>query len=160
MNVLTPVAAKVGSISWLPRFLPQITAVDRSVQSVSGGRLSILKIAGLPNLMLGHVGRKSGRLMRTPLLCVPWRDGYLIAGSNFGAEKAPVWILNLRAMIERGDLVNISVQHEAFATVPRELSGEERETAWAHMVQTWPNFDLYRQRTNRTIPVFFLQRAG
>ncbi len=42
------------------RLLPQITATDKFIQRVSRGRVTLLDIAGLPNLMLTVNGRKSG----------------------------------------------------------------------------------------------------
>ncbi len=101
MNLLTPVAGWIGSISWMPRLLPQITAVDKFLQRITRGRVSLLKIAGLPNLMLTVPGRKSGIPRTTPLLCVPFQGGNLVAGSNFGGEKPPVWVVNVRAAAER-----------------------------------------------------------
>jgi len=41
-----------------------------------------------------------------------------------------------------------------------ELTGEERATAWRTMLETWPNYAKYEQRTERTIPVFRLERAS
>ena len=42
--------------------------------------------------------------------------------------------------------------------VVRELTGDERDRAWEHMIKTWPNYARYAERTDRTIPVFFLDR--
>ena len=39
--------------------------------------------------MLTVIGRKSGIPRQTPLLCVPYGDDILIAGSNFGSDKQP-----------------------------------------------------------------------
>ena len=66
-------ADRIG-ISWMPKLLPQIVAVDRALERVSGGGLSLLDVAGLPNLVLTTTGRKSGEPRRTPLLCVPTPD--------------------------------------------------------------------------------------
>lgn len=153
MNVLTPLASRIGALTWMPRLLPQITAVDSRLQGLTDGRWSLLRIAGLPNLMLTVRGRKSGIPRSTPLLCVPWRAGVLIAGSHFGGPAQPVWVVNVRAAATvtytRG-----GVEHTA---VPRELSGAEREEAWEQMVATWPNYARYAERTDRLIPVFFLE---
>lgn len=152
MGMLTPLAIKIGALSWMPRLLPQITWLDKLLQRVTGGRLSILRIAGLPNLMLTVVGRKSGVPRSTPLLCVPYRDGHLVAGSNFGGQKSPAWVVNVRA----ADQVRVrvgSVEHEA---VPREITGAERDEVWEHMLLTWPNYAKYAERTDRLIPVFLL----
>lgn len=161
MNLLTPLAIKLGSLSWMPRLLPQITALDKLIQRLTRGRLSLLRIAGLPNLMLTVAGRKSGVPRTTPLLCVPWTDagasGQLVAGSNFGGAKPPVWVVNVRAAQERRLPVGVQIRGRGHQAHPRELSGPERERAWQHMVGAWPNYAKYAERTDRTIPVFFLE---
>lgn len=151
-NLFTPLAILIGGISWMPKLLPQITALDKWIQKVSKGSWSLLRVAGLPNLMLTVRGRKSGVPRSTPLLCVPYRAGQLIAGSNFGGAKAPVWVVNVRA----ADRVRMRVNGVTHTAVPRELTGAEREEAWAHMLKTWPNYAKYAERTDRTIPVFYL----
>ena len=40
--------------------------------------------------------------------------------------------------------------------VARRLEGDERAAAWSHMLETWPNFAKYEQRTDRRIKVFLL----
>src|SRR3954468_24632625 len=107
LTVMTPLAVRIGAISWMPRLLPQITATDKLVQRVSRGKVTILDLAGLPNLMLTVKGRKSGVPRTTPLLCVPHQSGYLIAGSNFGGKKKPVWVVNVRAAEENGESVGV-----------------------------------------------------
>ena len=155
MNALTPVAIRLGGLSWLPRFLRQITAVDRFLQRITGGRWSLLRIAGLPSMMLTVTGRRSGVARSTPVLCVPYDGGHLAAGSNFGGAKAPVWVLNVRA----AGRVTVTVDGTTYDAVPRELTGEERATAWAHMLRTWPNYAKYEARTHRVIPVFLFTPA-
>jgi len=156
MGMLTPLAVRIGALSWMPKLLPQITWLDKLIQRLTRGHWSILRIAGLPNLMLTVVGRKSGVPRSTPLLCVPYGDGQLIAGSNFGGAKAPVWVVNVRA----ADTVTVSIGGRSHPAVARELDGEERATAWRHMLATWPNYAKYEERTDRVIPVFWLTPAA
>lgn len=155
-NLFTPLAVLIGGISWLPKFLPQITAIDKWIQQVTKGTWSLLRLAGLPNLMLMVAGRKSGIVRQTPLLCVPYQSGQLIAGSNFGGPKPPVWVVNVRA----AEQVQVRVNGVTTPAVPVELSGQERAEAWAHMLRTWPNYAKYAERTNREIPVFYLEPAA
>jgi deazaflavin-dependent oxidoreductase (nitroreductase family) len=159
LTVMTPLAIRIGAIPWMPKLLPQITATDKLVQRLTRGRVTILDLAGLPNLMLTVTGRKSGVPRTTPLLCVPYGSGNLIAGSNFGGEKKPVWVVNLRAAIEKGEQVGVVVDGVTQQVTPREITGEERARLWAHMVETWPNYAKYAERTDRTIPVFLLAPA-
>src|SRR5688572_28770949 len=97
MGLLTPVAVRIGAISWMPRLLPQIVWVDKNLQKTTKGRVSVLDIAGLPSLSLTVPGRKSGIPRSTPLLCVPYQGASLIAGSYFGGPRTPIWVANLRA---------------------------------------------------------------
>ena len=152
MGLLTPLAVRIGAISWMPRLLPQITWVDKLIQRVTRGRLTLLDLAGLPNLMLTVIGRKSGIPRETPLLCVPYRGDILIAGSYFGSPKEPIWVKNLEANPE----VTVRFRRRTKPMVARHLEGEERAAAWSHMLETWPNFARYEQRTDRHIKVFLL----
>jgi deazaflavin-dependent oxidoreductase (nitroreductase family) len=151
MNLLRPVAIWMGSLSWLPRFLPQITAMDKFLQRITRGRWSFLRLAGMPSMMLTVLGRKSGVARSTPMLCVPYKGGHLVAGSNFGGPTEPIWVLNVRA----ADRVTVTVNGRTHDAVPRELTGEERAEAWEHMLKTWPNYAKYEERTHRVIPVFW-----
>jgi len=148
----TALAVRIGAISWMPKLLPQIVAVDRALERVSGGRLSLLDLAGLPNLVLTTIGRKSGKPRRTPLLYAPTSDGVLIAGSNFGGPKEPLWVANLEA----DSHVTITMDGTTRVMVARRLDGAKRAAAWQRMLEVWPNFALYEQRTHRRIKVFAL----
>jgi deazaflavin-dependent oxidoreductase (nitroreductase family) len=152
MGLLTPLAVRIGSLSFMPKLLPQITATDKALQRVSKGRVSILDVAGLPNLKLTVRGRKSGVPRSTPLLAVPRGRDWLVAGSNFGGPKQPVWVVNLEANPD----AQITVKGRASEVMARRLEGEERAQAWAHMVTVWPNYNLYAERTDRQIKVFEL----
>jgi deazaflavin-dependent oxidoreductase (nitroreductase family) len=155
MGLLTPVAVRIGAISWMPKLLPQVVWMDKTLDRISGGRVTILDIAGLPNLYLTVKGRKSGVERTTPLLCIPDQGTWLIAGSYFGGPKTPLWVANLRAA---GGEAVIKVGKETFPVTGTELEGAERAAAWQTMLATWPNYAKYEERTDRVIPVFRLVR--
>ncbi|HET6167098.1 MAG TPA: nitroreductase family deazaflavin-dependent oxidoreductase [Marmoricola sp.] len=155
MRLFTPIAIWMGGLSWLPRFLPQITAMDKFLQRITKGKWSFLRLAGLPSLLLTVAGRKSGIARSTPMLCVPYDGGHLVAGSNFGGPTQPIWVLNVRA----ASTVTVTVNGRTYEAVPRELTGEERRPAWEYMQKTWPNYAKYEERTNRVIPVFLMTPA-
>lgn len=46
MGLLTPLAVRIGALEWMPRLLPQITAIDKTLHRTTGGRITILTIAG------------------------------------------------------------------------------------------------------------------
>ncbi len=157
MRLLTPVAIWLGSLSWLPRFLKQITWCDKQLQRWTKGRWSLLGLAGLGSMMLTVTGRKSGIPRSTPILCTPTDGGYLVAGSNFGGIAMPAWVFNVRAAAEAGQEVVIRVDGRTSRAHPRELSGDERAAAWERMLEMWPNYATYEERTDRVIPVFLMR---
>lgn len=154
-GLLTPLAVRIGAISWMPKLLPQITWIDKKLQRATTGRWSVLRVAGLPNLMLTVAGRKSGIARSTPLLYVPYGDDQLIAGSYFGGPSMPVWVANVRA----AEQVTVKIKGVSHVATPREIGDDERDALWAHMVETWPNFAKYADRTDRKIPIFLLERV-
>lgn len=149
------IAIRIGSLAWLPRFLPQITAIDKFIQQKTAGRWSILRLACLPGVLLTVPGRKSGIPRTTPLLCVPHGDAVLVAGSNFGGPTLPLWVNNLRAASSPTMLLD----GQPTPITADELAGAERDEAWTVMLRLWPNYAKYAARTERTIPVFLLRPA-
>ena len=88
---------------------------------------------------------------------MPDGDTILIAGSYFGGPKMPLWVGNLRAA---GGAARVDYRRQRFAVTATELSGEDRAAAWRTMLETWPNYAKYEERTDRTIPVFRLERTS
>ena len=80
------------------------------------------------------------------------RGKVLIAGSNWGQPREPLWVGNLEAAMA-GEL-RFKGRTRRFTA--RRLTGEERAVAWKVMNATWPNYAKYEQRTHRTIKVFEL----
>jgi deazaflavin-dependent oxidoreductase (nitroreductase family) len=152
MGVLTPLAIRIGGISWMPRFLPQIVWIDRLIQRLTRGRFTLLDIAGLPSAMLTVPGRKTGQPRSTPLLCIPYGSSYLIAGSYFGGPKEPMWVANLEA----ADGATLRFKGRTMPMNARPVGPDERPAVWAHLLKTWPNFAKYEERTDRKIKVFQL----
>ncbi|MFZ2512150.1 MAG: nitroreductase family deazaflavin-dependent oxidoreductase [Gordonia sp. (in: high G+C Gram-positive bacteria)] len=152
MGLLTPIAVRVGALEWLPPYLPWIVKVDQALQKVTGGRVDLLDVAGLPSVTMVIAGRKSGIVRTTTVLAAPVGDDWLVAGSHFGGPTTPAWVYNLRAA---GDL---SIDGPGGLVPARgyELRGDERAVAWQHLVAVWPNFENYERRTSREIALFRL----
>jgi deazaflavin-dependent oxidoreductase (nitroreductase family) len=152
MNPMRWMAVKLGGQPWLPRFAKVIVGMDKLLQKVTRGKIDLLTFAGLPEILLQVPGRKSGVLRSTPLLCVPHGDGWLIAGSNWGGPTPPLWVGNLAA----ADEPLVTFKGRTVAADARLLAGPERDEKWAVMLETWPNYAKYAERTSRELPVFWL----
>ena len=153
-NFLTPVAVWLGRQDATRENSQLVVTLDRWLSRVTRGRVPLLRLAALPTLTLHVPGRKSGQVRSTPLLCASWRNGLVIIGSNWGGEKTPSWVHNLRAAGE--GQVEISVYGARLVVDVHEVDDDDRESAWAAAVRVWPNYDIYASRTSRLLPVFHL----
>ena len=107
---------------------------------------------GVPTLLLTATGRRTGRELTSALIFA--RDGgdYLIVASMGGAPKHPMWYLNLQAHPQ----AKIQVKGDEFAVVARTATADEKPRLWKIVTEVWPNYDAYKARTNRDIPVVVL----
>ncbi|MFI9586343.1 SDR family NAD(P)-dependent oxidoreductase [Streptomyces sp. NPDC052236] len=129
--------------------------IDRAAHRLSGGRM-LLMPAMLPSLMLTTTGRLSGQPRQTPLLCHLEADGsYLVVDSNFGRTHHPAWSHNLQAT-PRASITRRGHTQPVNATL---LEGSERTAAWDHLVQVWPAYVSFAQRSGRCLRVFRLTPA-
>ena len=154
MNPMRWMAIKLGAQPWLPRYSKLIVGSDKFLQRISRGRVTIMMATGLHELVLQVPGRKTGILRSTPLLTVPHDCGWLIVGSNWGAQDPPAWAANLRA----AESVTVRYRRREHTATWRELDGDERARAWEAMNVIWPNYQKYAERADRVIPVFLLTK--
>jgi deazaflavin-dependent oxidoreductase (nitroreductase family) len=128
---------------------------DRRLLAVTGGGRTVLGPFGVPLLLLTTTGRRTGRPRTTPLVYLSEGDRLLVAASNFGGPAHPAWSENLVAR-PRATVTLAGLELPVTAAV---LDGPARERAWSRFEALGP-YGVYRQRTERTIRVFALDRAG
>ena len=121
------------------------------VYRATGGKL-FGRIGKSPILLLNTVGRKSGRKRTSPLLYVVNDEDFVVIASKGGAPTHPAWYLNLRAnpdaMVEVGDR-EVRVRAE-------EADSEEKARLWQKMVEMYPTYEDYQEKTEREIPLLVL----
>ncbi|HEX4702746.1 MAG TPA: nitroreductase family deazaflavin-dependent oxidoreductase [Pseudonocardiaceae bacterium] len=110
---------------------------------------------GTTILLLTTTGRRSGTPRRTALIYRQVGDDYVIVASKGGAPKHPAWYLNLA---DNPD-VTVQVKDDEFAGRARVAEGEERERLWTLMAEVWPDYNNYKTRTDREIPVVVIERT-
>lgn len=140
---------RLASASWSAHVSRLVVSIDRALLRRTRGRFGLVSLAGMDELILHTVGRRSGLPRQTPLLCIPDGDRILVAGSNWGKPSHPDWVFNLRS----GGPVRITFGRTVDARV-RELTGDERARAYAVMSGKWPAYRRYETQTTRCIPVF------
>jgi deazaflavin-dependent oxidoreductase (nitroreductase family) len=110
---------------------------------------------GVQTLVLTTRGRRSGRLRRNALIYGTDGDAFVVVASYGGAPANPAWYANLAADPD----VTVQVGADVFRAVARTAAAQEKKRLWPDMVTIWPDFDNYRQKTDRDIPVVLLERA-
>jgi deazaflavin-dependent oxidoreductase (nitroreductase family) len=109
----------------------------------------------MPVLVLETVGRRSGKVRRTPLIYIERGDEIVVIAANGGSDRTPAWWLNMR---EAGT-AKVSLHGESFAVTPRVVEDEpERSELWAAFARVYPAVDEYTTFTDRPLPVVLLSR--
>jgi len=158
MKVDGPVGRVVQKVSGTAAFAkiapPILTPLDKLVHKVTRGRW-MLSRGLLPVMVLTTTGARSGEPREVPLACIPDGDVIYLVGSNFGREKHPAWTGNLI----KTPRAEVSFKGERFAVDARLLDDEEKAEVWPRLLEVWPNYDRYVERSGRNIRVFCLTRA-
>src|SRR5262245_17045644 len=108
----------------------------------------------MPVLLLTTTGRKSGAARTKALTYLPRGDAFVVIASVLGEPRHPAWWLNLEAHPD----ATVEVGRERLQVRARKAEGEERETLWNAVVATMPDYEEYRHRTSRQIPIVVLER--
>ncbi len=142
-----------GSRLW--RFLNVFSRANVLLYRLSGGRIGG-RMGRAPVLLLHHVGRRSGTARVTPVLFLPDRNRLVIVGSKGGANEHPAWIANLMAHPE----TTVEVARRRIRVRARLATEAERAGYWPRLVEMYPSFGLYQDRTDRALPVLVLEPGG
>jgi deazaflavin-dependent oxidoreductase (nitroreductase family) len=156
MGMLRALARWLGRYRWLMRLAPVIVPVDRALNRVSGGRLSAVRLAGLPSLRLVTRGRRTGLTRANDLLYTPYGDKYVVIGSGWGRPNHPAWTLNLAA----DPNATIIVRGRSIPVVARRPDGPELAEIWSLAMRNWPGYLMERQLAGRDFRVFVLEHTG
>jgi deazaflavin-dependent oxidoreductase (nitroreductase family) len=132
-----------------------LTRLNTTMYRASGGRLGG-SMDRAPVLLLHHVGRRSGEERVAPVLYLADGDDLVIVASYGGAPKNPAWLHNLRARPE----TVVEVGRERRAVSAREATAQERERLWPALLDLYPAYGDYQERTEREIPLVVLSRRA
>jgi deazaflavin-dependent oxidoreductase (nitroreductase family) len=143
------------SVSSMPSdlVLKTMNTVHRSLLLLSGGRIG-WTAGRMPVLELTTTGRKSGQA-RSVMLTSPIQEGssIVIVASRGGDDQHPAWFLNLRD----NPSVDVAFKSKTKKKMrARIATSEERARLWPKITSVYKNYGGYQQRTQREIPLVFL----
>lgn len=123
----------------------------------SGGKEgNTLRDTGIPVIIVTMRGAKSGNVRKIALMRVELNGEYALVASRGGSDVHPDWYSNLLA---NPNEVLIQDGPEALAYTVREVSGEERDAWWERSAAVFPQYNDYRAKTARVIPVLVASPA-
>jgi deazaflavin-dependent oxidoreductase (nitroreductase family) len=129
-------------------FTENVIAEFRANQGRVGGAL-----AGMPIILIHHIGARTGTERVTPLAYSSQADGRLvIVASNGGSRAHPAWYHNLKAH----PTIEAEVGTERLTVLAEEVEGAAHAHLWPRLVATSPALSEFQAKSARRIPLFTL----
>jgi deazaflavin-dependent oxidoreductase (nitroreductase family) len=135
-----------------PKTIRLIGRLHASLWRLTRGRF-VDAVGAAPFLLLTTKGRKTGRLRTTPVLYLEDGRDLIVVGSFGGNDIHPAWYLNLKQYPE----AEVLIGGERRRVTACEITREEKKLIWPRLVKSYPQFDIYQQRTSREIPLLRLR---
>lgn len=125
-------------------------ALVNMIYRLSGGRIAG-RFGGGPVLLLTVKGRKSGRPMTVPVLYVKTDRGYAVVASFAGSPVHPAWYLNLDA----AGFADAQIRSRRLRVKAETLDPNSARYTdiWRKAVAMYPDYETYKARTTRRIPI-------
>jgi deazaflavin-dependent oxidoreductase (nitroreductase family) len=133
--------------------LKSMNAIHKTLLTVSFGKVG-WDAGKMPVLKLTTMGRKSGQ-KRLVMLTSPIQigDTWVIVASKGGDDDHPAWFLNLQA----NPTVEVDIRGKKTTRTARIATSEERTTLWPEITAKYTNYGGYQNKTDREIPLVFLE---
>ena len=103
-------------------------------------------------LILTTTGRRTGRPHEVPLLYLRDGESLVVIASYGGRPNYPDWYLNLVAQPD----AQVQIEGRRQTVTARVAASEERSVWWLRIVDAYEGYSQYQSRTDRIIPVVFL----
>ena len=111
---------------------------------------------GMPVIIVTMRGAKSGNVRKIALMRVEHNGVYALVASRGGSPTNPDWYQNLLAHPSE---VLVQDGPEALPFTVREISGNEYTEWWERSAQAFPQYNTYKEKTDRIIPILLAEPA-
>jgi deazaflavin-dependent oxidoreductase (nitroreductase family) len=131
-----------------------LVAAHIRLYELTGGAIG-KSFAGLPCLLLGTTGSKTGQLRTTPLGYANYGQEFILAASNGGSDQDPYWFRN----IEQQPAVTVRVGKDVVAgTASILMPGERHYDQRFSLInaQFGGRYYHYQEHTPRPIPIVII----
>lgn len=129
----------------------RLSKLHRRLYRLTAGRIG-RRLVHNDMLLLTTKGRRSGLPHEVPLLYLEDDDCLVVIASYGGRPRHPDWFINLEAH----RAAEVQVGDHRMPVTARLANAEERTKWWPRIVDAYPGYAEYQSRTERPIPVVFL----
>ncbi len=130
----------------------RLSRFHTTIFRVSGGRLG-KRLVDNDMLLLTTTGRRTGHQHTVPLLYLRDGDRLVVFASWGGRDRHPEWYLNLLHTPE----AQVALPGLRLKVAAIVAEGDERASWWTRAVAAYDGYADYQARTERQIPVVFLE---
>ena len=110
------------------------------------------RLVGNDMCLLSTTGRQSGEIHTVPLLYLSDGDRLVAIASWGGRDHHPDWYENLLV----DPHATVQVLGDSWAVAAETANSEERAVWWPRVIEAYDGYATYASRTDREIPVVFL----
>jgi len=122
------------------------------VYRLTGGLLG-RRLVDNDMLLLTTRGRETGDAHTVPLLYLTDDDRHVVIASYGGRDRHPDWYSNL----VEDPIVKVRTPGSMKTMNARTAGPEERAVWWPRVLEAYDGYQTYQSRTDREIPVVFLE---
>ena len=135
----------------MPSTLQWVREQIELYERTGGGEGATLRETGIPVVIVAMRGAKSGSVRKIALMRVEHEGKYALVASKGGAPENPDWYYNL---VEHPDEVTVQDGPAPFFVRVHLAEGDEYDSWWRRSVAVFPQYEVYKQKTSRRIPIF------
>lgn len=129
----------------------RISRLHRLIYRMTGGVVG-RRLVNNDMLLLTTTGRCTGRPHTVPLLYLREGGRLVVVASFGGRDQHPAWYLNLVA----DPMVRVRISATSLAARATTAGPTDRMSWWPRIVEAYQGYARYQARTERKIPVVFL----
>jgi deazaflavin-dependent oxidoreductase (nitroreductase family) len=134
-------------------FAPWAHHIDKTILKLTKGKYAVSEILGWNIIQLITIGAKTNQPRTLPLVALFAGETIALIASSLGRKNNPGWYYNLKKNPE----CDVEYMGRSKKYIAREAEGNEYEKFWRLALSYYADYEKYKERAGRKIPVMELE---